>query len=292
MSLSMLKNKSNNSLQALKDRIAKDKSNFDKDERLWEPTVDKAGNGYAVIRFLPGIEGDEDTHFVKVYSHGFKVNGTWFIENCPTTIGKKCYCCDQNSILWKTEIKSNQDIVRDRKRKVSYFSNILVIDDPSNPENNGKVFLFRYGAKIFSKIESAATDVFPGEEPFDAFNFWSGANFIIKIQNVEGWKNYDKSKFETPKPVFSDDALIEELWKKEYSLRTFVDPKQFKEYDEIKEKFIEVVGGVNKPKEPSTAERLETRIDQQESARRPAPAQSAQAPADDDIDALYADLLK
>jgi hypothetical protein len=213
-----------------------------KDERLWKPGIDKAGNGYAVIRFLPEVEG-EDTPFVAVYSHTFKGKGGWFYENCPTTIGEKCPVCAANTELWNSGIEDDKNIARQRKRKLTYISNILVIEDPANPENKGKVFLYQYGTKIFQKIQSLAHPEFQDEVAVDPFNFWTGADFKIKIRNVGGYVNYDRSEFATPAPLLGgDDKKLEELWKKQYPLKPFVDKSQFKSFDELNARFKKSVG--------------------------------------------------
>ncbi len=213
-----------------------------KDERIWKPGIDKSGNGYAVIRFLPEIQG-EDSPFVAVYSHTFKGKGGWFYENCPTTIGEKCPVCEANSELWNSGIEDDKNIARNRKRKLTYISNILVIEDPANPENKGKNFLYQYGTKIFQKIQSLAHPEYQDEVAVDPFNFWTGADFKIKIRNVGGYVNYDRSEFATPAALFGgDDKKLEELWKKQYPLKTFVDKSEFKSYDELKQRFKKSTG--------------------------------------------------
>lgn len=237
------KKKSKNSVAQLSERLEKmnAKESY-KDERLWKPGIDKAGNGYAVIRFLPEIEG-EDTPFVSVYSHTFKGKGGYFWENCPTTIGEKCPVCAANTELWNSGIEDDKNLARQRKRKLTYISNILVIEDPANPENKGKVFLYQYGTKIFQKIQGLAHPEFQDEVAVDPFNFWTGADFKIKIRNVGGYVNYDRSEFATPAPLFGgDDKKLEELWKKQYPLKPFVDKSQFKSFDELNARFKKSVG--------------------------------------------------
>ena len=237
------KKKSKNSVAQLSERLEKmnAKESY-KDERLWKPGIDKAGNGYAVIRFLPEIEG-EDTPFVSVYSHTFKGKGGYFWENCPTTIGEKCPVCAANTELWNSGIEDDKNLARQRKRKLTYISNILVIEDPANPENKGKVFLYQYGTKIFQKIQGLAHPEFQDEVAVDPFNFWKGADFKIKIRNVGGYVNYDRSEFATPAPLFGgDDKKLEELWKKQYPLKPFVDKSQFKSFDELNARFKKSVG--------------------------------------------------
>jgi len=214
-----------------------------KDDRLWQPEVDKTGNGYAVIRFLPAPP-NEDLPWVRVFSHGFQAKGGWYIENCPTTIGQKCPVCEANNELWNSGNDDDKNIARDRKRKLSYISNVLVIEDPVNPANNGKVFLYRYGKKIFDKINDKMNPQYKDEDAVNPFDFWQGANFKIKIRNVDGYRNYDKSEFSASSPLLDgDDKALEALWRKEYSLLDFVKPDQFKAYGELKTKFQSVING-------------------------------------------------
>ena len=242
-SFSDFKKRSKNSVASLTEKLEKlsGKESY-KDDRMWKPATDKAGNGYAVIRFLPEIEG-EDTPFVALYSHTFKGQGGWFYENCPTTIGEKCPVCASNTELWNSGIEDDKNIARNRKRKLTYISNILVIEDPANPENKGKVFLYQYGTKIFQKIQSLAHPEFQDEVAVDPFNFWSGADFKIKIRQVGGYTNYDRSEFSAPAPLFAgDDKKLEELWKKQYPLKPFIAKSEFKSFDELNERFKKTVG--------------------------------------------------
>jgi hypothetical protein len=237
------KKKSKNSVAALTERLDKmtSKEGY-KDERLWKPGIDKAGNGYAVVRFLPEIDG-EDAPFVAVYSHTFKGKGGWFYENCPTTIGEKCPVCAANTELWNSGIEDDKNIARQRKRKLTYISNILVIEDPANPENKGKVFLYQYGTKIFQKIQGLAHPEYQDEVAVDPFNFWTGADFKIKIRNVGGYVNYDRSEFAAPVPLLGgDDKKLEELWKKQYALKEFTDKSQFKSYEELQARLKKATG--------------------------------------------------
>jgi len=242
-SFSDFKKKSKNSVASLTERLDKltSKESY-KDDRIWKPGIDKAGNGYAVIRFLPEIEG-EDAPFVAVYSHAFKGKGGWMFENCPTTLTEKCPVCQANTELWNSGIEDDKNIARNRKRKLAYISNILVLEDPANPENKGKVFLYQYGTKIFQKIQSLAHPEYQDEVAVDPFNFWTGADFKIKIRNVGGYVNYDRSEFSAPAPLLGgDDKKLEELWKKQYSLKEFTDKSQFKSYDELKERLKKATG--------------------------------------------------
>jgi hypothetical protein len=213
-----------------------------KDDRLWRPEPDKSGNGYAVIRFLPAPK-NEELPFVKMYSHAFQGKGGWFIENCLTTNGGKCPVCELNNELWNSGIETDKNIARERKRKLTYISNILVVKDEANPQNEGKVFLFKYGVKIFDKIKEAMYPEFKDEQAIDPFNFWSGADFKLKIRKVAGYTNYDKSEFAASSPLFGgDDAKLEALWNKQYSLQDFVAPKNFKEYSALKSRLYEILG--------------------------------------------------
>ena len=214
------------------------------DTRFWQPEVDKAGNGMAVIRFLPApaADGDDALPWVRVFNHGFQGPGGWYIENSLTTLNQKDPVSEYNSILWNSGIEANKEIARKQKRRLTYISNILVVSDPKNPENEGQIKLYKYGKKIFDKISEAMNPEFADETPLNPFDFWEGANFKIKIRQVEGYRNYDKSEFDSPSAVSGDDAELEALWKKEYSLKEFLDPKQFKSYDTLKAKLDKVLG--------------------------------------------------
>lgn len=211
------------------------------DDRIWKPEVDKAGNGFAVIRFLPAPDGEE-LPWAKVYTHAFQSSGGWFIDNCLTTISQNCPVCEANRELWNTGSKSNQDIVRDRKRKLSYYSNIYVVQDKTNPQNEGKVFLFKYGKKIFDKITAAMQPEFEDERPIDPFDLWNGANFKVKITKKDGYWNYDKSEFDSSAPLSDDDSEMESIWKKCNSLAEFVNPETFKSYEQLNSRLKIVLG--------------------------------------------------
>jgi hypothetical protein len=211
------------------------------DERLWKPELDKTGNGYAVIRFLPAPEG-EDLPWAKVYSHAFQGPGGWYIENSLTTIGQKDPVGEYNRELWNTGSEANKEVVRKQKRKLSYYSNIYVVQDNANPSNEGKVFLFKYGKKIFDKIMASMQPEFEDETPINPFDFWQGANFKLKIRKVDGYWNYDKSEFDRVSPLLDDDDALEALWKKEYSLDEFVSPSSFKTYEQLEARLKSVLG--------------------------------------------------
>jgi len=211
------------------------------DERFWKLECDKANNGYAVIRFLPAPDG-EDLPFVKLYSHAFQGTGGWYIENSRTTIGEKDPVSEYNSGLWNSGIDSNKEIARKQKRKLTYISNIYVVKDPANPENEGGVFLYKFGKKIFDKLTAAMQPEFEDEESIDPFDFWKGANFKLKAKNVAGYRNYDSSEFAVPGPLLDDDDALEALWKKQNSLAELVAPSQFKSYEELKTRLDSVLG--------------------------------------------------
>ena len=243
MSFKDMKRKSVGSISELTKKLeTAEKKNSYQDDRFWKPTLDKASNGMAVFRFLPAPE-NEDMPWAKLYTHAFKVGGRWYIENSRTTIGEKDPVSEMNSELWNSGLESDKDIARDRKRKLSYISNILVLKDPGAPENECKLFLYKYGVKIFNKIQEAMQPEFDDEDPINPFDYWAGANFKLKVRKVGGYINYDKSEFESPSELLGgDDGKLEELWKTQHSLQAFVAPDQFKTYDELKKKLQEVVG--------------------------------------------------
>ena len=239
------------------------------DERLWKPEVDKAGNGYAVIRFLPAVDG-EDMPWAKLYTHAFQGSGGWYIENSLTTLGSKDPVSEYNSQLWNSGIDADKEVARKQKRKLSYYSNIYVVKDPANPDNEGKVFLFRYGKKIFDKITASMQPEFEDEEAINPFDFWQGANFKLKIKKVAGFWNYDSSEFAAPSALLDDDDALEALWQKEYSLSELVSSDQFKSYDDLKKRLNYVLGlGVAKTnQDPETVaeEELPPRPEEQVAA--------------------------
>ena len=213
------------------------------DNRFWKPTRDKAGNGFAVIRFLPAQEG-EDLPWVRYWDHGFKgPSGLWYIENSLTSIGQPDPVSEANTVLWNTGRDEDKAIVRDRKRRLHYVSNILVISDPANPQNEGKVFLYKFGKKIFDKVMEAMQPEFEDETPINPYDFWEGADFKIKVRKVEGWVNYDKSEFAAQSALHNgDEGQLEEVYNKLHSLQDFLDPKNYKSYDELKAKLNKVLG--------------------------------------------------
>ena len=211
------------------------------DERLWKPEVDKTGNGYAVIRFLPAPEG-EDIPWAKMYSHAFQGPGGWYIENSLTTTGGKDPVSEHNRELWNSGVESDKDTVRKQKRKLSYYANIYVVKDPTNPQNEGGVFLYKFGKKIFDKVMESMQPEFEDETPINPFDFWQGANFKLKIVKKDGYWNYDKSEFDKVSPLLEDEDALEAIWNKEYSLTAITAADQFKSYDDLKKRLDYVLG--------------------------------------------------
>ena len=229
------------------DRLSSAMENLDKkkssngDDRQWKLTVDKAGTGHAIIRFLPAPEG-EDLPWVRIFDHGFQGPGGWYIEKSLTTLEQKDPCSEYNSTLWNNDTEAGKDQARKQKRRLGYHANILVVDDPANPENNGRVFLYRFGAKIFEKIKDAMSPEFSTDEAFDPFNLWNGANFKLRAKQVAGYRNYDSSEFAAVSEVGADDTEREAVWGKEYSLQSLIGPNEFKSYDELKLRLTQVLG--------------------------------------------------
>ena len=213
------------------------------DDRLWKPELDKSGTGSAVIRFLPAVDGEE-LPWVKVWKHAFQgPTGKWYIENSLTTLNQKDPVSEHNTSLWNTGLESDKETARKQKRKLEYYSNIYVVSDPKHPENNGKVFLFRYGKKIFDKIMAAMQPEFEDETPINPFDFWEGANFKLKIRKVDGYWNYDKSEFDSVSALLDDDAKLDSTWKTQYPLADFHAPSNFKSYEELKKRLDDVLSG-------------------------------------------------
>jgi len=248
-----------------------------KDDRFWRPELDQASNGYAVIRFLPAPP-NEELPWARLYSHAFQGKGGWYIENSRTTLGEKDPVSEMNSELWNSGVESDKDIARARKRKLQYISNILVISDPANPQNEGKVFLYKYGKRIFDKIQEAMEPEFADEEKINPFDFWSGANFKLKVRKVAGFINYDKSEFDSLSPLFDgDDDKLEELWKKQYPLKPFTDESNFKSYDELKNKLHDVIGSDIRSSEVTNATVEDIAMTQDDTATESAPAEGTDA---------------
>ena len=301
MDFSSLKNRSGkNSLEKLSAELAKLNQNQEssKDDRFWYPNVDKAGNGFAIIRFLPA-PGEEDVPFVRIWEHGFKgPTGKWYIENSLTTIGKQDPVSDLNSKLWNSTSDDDSPArkqARAQKRKLTFVSNVYIVQDQQNPENNGKVKLFKFGKKIFEKLNEKMNPQFADEEAMNPFDLWSGASFKLKIRNVEGYRNYDKSEFSQAAPLFEDDNNMEAVWKQEHSLQAFLAPTNFKSYEELQTKLNAVLGlnesGTMQPaaarhaaasrKPAEDEDELPWQAPKQE---RAAPAKSAVAEDDSDLE--------
>ena len=232
-----------------------------KDDRFWRPELDQASNGFAVIRFLPACAGEE-LPWVRIWNHGFQGPGGWYIENSLTTLGQKDPVSELNSKLWNSGTEQGKEIARKQKRRLQYIANIMVVSDPKNPDNEGKVFLYKFGKKIFDKIMECMNPEFEDETPVNPFDFWNGANFRLKVRKVAGFVNYDKSEFDGPTSLLDgDDEKLETLWNTQYALTEFTDPANFKTYDELKDRLEMVLGNNMEPGTPRTAETVETPFD-------------------------------
>lgn len=283
MSFSKLKSNSGNI-----DRLTKEINKLNSpaegkkgDDRFWQPALDKAGNGTAIIRFLPvsSMDGEDKLPWIRLFNHGFKgPTGKWYIENSLTTLNQKDPVSELNSQLWNATSDDNspqRKQAREQKRRLSYISNIYVISDAKNPENEGKVFLFKYGKKIFDKISECMFPPFDDEgrsqdhpkydptNAFDPFDLWKGANFKLRIRTVDGYRNYDASSFDSPSPLKKDDSALEEIWNKQYSLQEFLNPSNFKSYDELKAKLHSVLelGVVSAPVAPRQASTTKSMVE-------------------------------
>ena len=289
--------KKQNSLDSLLGAAQKESAPQEKksyvDERLWKPTMDKSGNGYAVIRFLPACEG-EDLPWAKVWNHAFQgPTGQWYIENSLTTLGNNDPVSEYNSKLWNSGVESDKEIARKQKRKLQYFANIYVVSDSANPQNEGKVFLYRFGKKIFDKVMEAMQPAFEDESPINPFDFWNGANFKLKLRKVDGYWNYDKSEFEGVSALSEDDDVLEGIYKKQYSLNEFTAASNFKSYDELKTRLDMVLSGTVAANttvqtlmedEPTATVSVDTK-------ETPAPTVSVSAEDDDDDAMSYFEKL-
>ena len=263
-------------------------SNKYEDNRYWKPTVDKQNNGYAVLRFLPATEGSE-LPWVRYWDHGFKgPTGKWYIERSLTSIGQDDPVGEVNSRLWNSGVESDKTIARNQKRRLHYVSNVLIVSDPGNPANEGKVFLYQYGKKIFDKLMDAMQPEFADEEPINPFDFWTGANFKLKIRDVEGYRNYDKSEFASQEVLSDDDAKLEGLYNSMHDLAEYTDPTKYKSYTELKTKLMSVLGESAVAGAPTVAQ--ERSLGEEKVAppikSAPEPAMSAVASSDDDDDIM------
>ena len=273
---------------------AKTKNKY-QDDRLWKPELDKTGNGYAVLRFLPAPQ-KEEMPWARVWSHAFQGPGGWYIENSLTTLGQKDPVSEYNTSLWNNGTDAGKETARKQKRKLTYVANIYVVKDPANPSNEGQVMLYKFGKKIFDKITAAMQPEFEDEEAIDPFDFWQGANFKLKAKNVAGYRNYDSSEFARQDALLEDDEAMEAIWKKEYSLEDFVAPDQFKSYDELKKRLDYVLGlkGTTKFQDQETVEQEEEfrqqnraespSVDSTTTSSSPFLGKSSSNDEDDDID--------
>ena len=254
------------------------------DDRFWKPVMDKSGVGSAVIRFLPAPEGSE-LPWAQVWSHAFQGPGGWLIDNCLTTLGQQCPVCEKNRVLWNSGSDADKEEARKQKRKLSYYANIYVVKDPANPQNEGQVFLYKFGKKIFDKIMTAMQPEFDDDEPINPFDFWQGANFKLKLKKVAGYWNYDSSEFANPSALLDgDDDALEALYKNLHDLQAFVDPKEFKSYEDLKKRLDYTLGlrGTPKMQDQETVEEeaqweRERKGDFSETASYSAPAPSPTA---------------
>ena len=261
-----------------------------KDDRFWYPQRDKAGNGYAVVRFLPGLKGQGESYWAKYWDHAFKgPTGQWYIEKSLTTIGQQDAIAEANSLLWNSGIESDKDIVRKRKRNLRYVTNVLIVSDPANPENEGQIKLYRFGKKIMDKILDTMTPKYPDEKPMDPFDVWDGGDFVIKIKMIDKYPNYDSSVFKSPSPLFDgDDTKLEAVFDKQHVLDEWVSPENFKTYDELKARLNLVLG----EKAPRTVKDTVSLDTTEEPARmktsEPVQMQTAEVASADDEDDIMA----
>ena len=262
------------------------------DERLWKLEVDKAGNGYAVIRFLPAPNGEE-LPWAKVWSHAFQGPGGWYIENSLTTLGGKDPVSEYNRLLWNSGNDADKDLARKQKRKLSYISNIYVVKDPKNPENEGKVFLYKYGKKIHDKILAAMQPEFQDETPVNVFDLWEGANFKLKIKKVAGYWNYDSSEFDSVSALSADDSELEAIYKQEHSVESFTSKEQFKSYQDLERRLNLVLAIGQRPVAPTVDdEEYEVVAPPTPVAAAPTPVKEEAIVEDDDALSYFARLAE
>ena len=257
------------------------------DERIWKPTVDKAGNGYAVLRFLPAAVG-QDLPWVRYWDHGFKgPTGQWYIENSLTSIGQNDPVGELNSRLWNSGIDADKEKARAQKRRLHYVTNVLVLQDPSNPANEGKVMLFKFGKKIFDKLMDVMQPSFADETPVNPFDMWEGADFKLKIRNVEGYRNYDKSEFSSPSSLYDgDESKLESIYNGLHNLGEFTDPKNYKSYDELKAKLMRVLGEDSTLGSPTMAQEQVMNTPASEPEYKVAEPMTAESMSNDDEDTM------
>ncbi len=254
------------------------------DDRFWKPVMDKSGVGSAVIRFLPAPEGCE-LPWAQVWSHAFQGPGGWLIDNCLTTLGQQCPVCEKNRVLWNSGSDADKEEARKQKRKLSYYANIYVVRDPANPQNEGKVFLYKFGKKIFDKIMASMQPEFDDEQPINPFDFWTGANFKLKLKKVAGYWNYDASEFASPSPLLDDDDELEGIYKSLNNLNDFTDPKEFKSYDDLKKRLDYTLGlrGVPKNQDPEVVAEEE---EWERERRGETTSTSSRSPSYDDMSSI------
>jgi hypothetical protein len=295
MDFSKLKRQSGNldKLSKAVEALSQPSEGNDKSTHFWKPEVDKAGNGMAVIRFLPApsADGDDALPWIKTFTHGFQgPSGQWLIDSCLTTKDQQCPICEANSLLWNSGIDANKAVARERKRKLSYIANVYIVSDPKHPENEGKVKLFKFGKKIFDKLTEAMHPQFEDETPINPFDLWEGANFKLKIRKVDGYQNYDKSEFESPSPLKDDDDELEAIWKSEISLKSMFEKgePQYKTYDQLKERMQKVLGLNDLHSPRTTVEQVKA-----EQPKKSAPVEDAPFEPDvsDDDDMKYFESL-
>jgi len=286
-SFAQMKRNRNTAFEKLNAELTKiDGPKNQEDERFWRPAVDKAGNGYAIVRFL-AAPGEEDVPFVRIWDHGFKGPGGWYIEKSLTTLGQQDPCSEYNQKLWATGDPADKKFVQGvqgtpgSKRRLYYVSNVYVIKDSANPENEGKVFLFQYGKKIWDKLNGAMHPEFEDEKPMNPFDLWDGANFKIKIRKVDGYRNYDSSEFETPSPLFESDDEIEKVWKSEFPLAAFTDPKEFKSYEQLKARLDKAMGTSTRTDDGDDEEFVPTKAPREAKSKK-ATAEKTIVPDDDE----------
>ena len=255
MNFQQLKQNSQSQIDAISQALSQTQTKKESygDDRIWKCERDKSGNGYAVIRVLPPSEG-EDLPWVRIFSHGFQGKGGWYIENSLTTLNQDDPVSEYNRELWNNGTEAGKNQARDQKRRLNYYSNILVVQDPANPQNEGRVHLFKYGKKIFDKINDVMNPEYPDEKPVNPFDLWTGADFKLKVRMLDGYVNYDKSEFSPISPIYNDDTELEKLWKSQYKLNELVDPSNFKSYDELKTKLDRVLGLASFTPEPVQSE--------------------------------------
>ena len=292
MSFADLKRKSQNNFSFLQKELEKSSTGKQVDERFWKPEVDASGNGYAVIRFLPAPDG-ETIPWAKVYSHAFQGPGGWYIENSLTTLGEKDPVGEVNRRLWNSGEDTDKETARKQKRKLSYYSNILGVKDPKHPENEGKVFLYKYGKKIHDKILAAMQPEFQDEEPVNVFDFWEGANFKLKIKKVAGYWNYDSSEFDSVSALSSDDSELETTWKSQHSLEAFTSKDQFKSYEDLERRLNLVLAIGQRPVAPTVDdEEYEVVAPPTPVAAAPTPVKEEAIVEDDDALSYFARLAE